>query len=279
MTVTIVGVGLIGGSLGLALARKRQDLRIIGWGRRESTLGRACELGAITGYSLDLNAAVRESDLVVLCTPVDILPHQAVQVLQHCRRDAVVTDVGSVKASIVTAVEQSLPADRAARFVGGHPLAGSELTGVEHARADLFEGKRCILTPGSVTSPAALDTAYEIWRTVGADVVLMRPDTHDRLLAATSHLPHVVATALVNALPSEAIPFVASGFLDTTRIAASSADVWIPILLHNREHILNEVRELNRQIAELVSALEAGDEARLTEWWSTAAQRRRELSA
>lgn len=277
-TVAILGVGLIGGSLGLALAEAAPGTRVIGWGRKQSKLERALELGAITEYTLDLEKAVREADTVVLCTPVDVLPRQAVEVLACVAEGTVVTDCGSIKRAIVNQVERDVPAVKAAMFVGGHPLAGSELTGVEHARPDLYRGRRCILTPGRFTAPEAVERVYDLWQQVGADVILMRPEVHDRLLATTSHLPHVVAAALVNAVPPDALPFVASGFLDSTRIAGGAAEIWVPILLQNRDKVLQALREFGTALEAFTRAIQACDEEAIRDLWNRAAARRRALA-
>ncbi len=276
-TVVIAGVGLIGGSLGLALGRYAPGVRRVGFGRRESALQQAVHLGAIDEYSLDLPRAVGRADLLVLCTPVDVIADQTIEALRCAPQQTVVTDCGSVKAAIVRQVENTLPPELSCRFVGGHPLAGSDRTGVEHARSDLFVDRTCILTPRSSTSVAAVDAVYELWSSVGAQVVLMEPEVHDEVLAGTSHLPHIAAAALVHCLDDHAKPFVASGFLDTTRVASSAAEIWVPILLHNRTEILRHLRKLAGILGDFERALQNADADELVRLWQTAAARRREL--
>ncbi len=280
-TIAVVGVGLIGGSLGQALRQEGLARRVLGMDRSQERLERARQLGAIDCWTRDLQEAANTADLVVLCTPVDLIASQAIALLgERCGpRPLIVTDCGSVKQAIVEAVQAAVPPERAAWFVPGHPLAGSERSGVEHARADLFRSRLCVLTPTELTSPKALTAVEQLWQAIGARCVQLDPETHDRFLAHTSHLPHLVAAALVHALPEEAEAFVASGFLDTTRVAGGSEEVWMPILKLNRHQLIDALSAFLEKLDGARRALEQGgdDMQALIEWWRAARVRRQQL--
>ena len=277
-TIAIVGVGLIGGSLGLAIRRRGLARHVIGVGRHAERLQLAARLGAIDSWTLDLDEAGRRAQLVVVSTPVQLIATQTVQLLDVADASPpIVTDCGSVKEAIVDAVFERLPPERAARFVPAHPLAGSERTGVEHASSELFDRRVCVVTPTERTDSQALASVEQLWQAVGMDCVRLDPATHDRLLACTSHLPHVAASALVHALPDEAEPLVASGFLDTTRVAASSEEIWLPILRLNRERVLQALDRFSDALERARSALRRGDFQTLADWWRAARVRRERL--
>lgn len=264
--VAIVGVGLIGGSLGMILKRQRLAESVVGIGRRIENLKAAVELGAIDRYAPDGLAGVRESDLVVLATPVDTYE-------QHLRAwgsalpaGCIVTDVGSVKGPLVFLAERNIPAR--ARFVGAHPIAGKEKTGVMAGSPELFRGARCVLTPTERTDPEALKTVQTLWETAGSTVISMDPFLHDRLLGAVSHLPHVAAFCLINALTEvqermltgqNALAYSGGGLRDTTRIAGSSPEMWRDIFLWNRENVVMMVEVYERHLHRLKSLIQAGD--------------------
>jgi prephenate dehydrogenase len=259
-TLTIVGVGLIGGSLGMA-ARQRVFARVIGVGRDAESLETARRLGAIDDSTLDPLDAARQSDLIVLCTPVDRIAPQALALAAACRAGTLLTDAGSTKAAIVAALDGRLPAG--VSFVGGHPLAGSEKRGVEHASPDLFAGRLTVLTPTARTDTAAVGRAAALWHALGARVRLMDPDEHDRALALTSHLPHLTAAALAGLLPPELHELTATGFRDATRIAAGDPSLWGAIFRHNRGAVLDCLRRLTDRLDEFRAALEAHDDVAL----------------
>jgi prephenate dehydrogenase len=264
--VAIVGVGLIGGSLGMILKRQRLAESVVGIGRRIENLKAAVELGAIDRYVADGLAGVRESDLVVLATPVDTYE-------QHLRAwgsalpsGCIVTDVGSVKGPLVVLAERHIPAH--ARFVGAHPIAGKEKTGVTAGSPELFRGARCVLTPTERTDPEALKTVQALWETAGSTVISMDPFLHDRLFGAVSHLPHVAAFCLINALTEvqermltgqNALAYSGGGLRDTTRIAGSSPEIWRDIFLWNRENVVMMVEVYERHLHRLKSLIQAGD--------------------
>jgi prephenate dehydrogenase len=253
-TLTIVGVGLIGGSVGLAARQRRVARRVVGVGLHRDTLDRARLQGVIDEACLDLAAAVRAADLVVFCTPVDHLVEQIVAAAPHCAAHAVLTDVGSTKAVIVHGVEERLPAGAA--FVGSHPLAGSEKQGSDHATPHLFSNRVTVVTPTARTPPAALERVSAFWAALGARVHRMSPEDHDEALALTSHLPHLLASALAGLLPPHLQDLTATGFRDTTRIAAGDAALWTAIFTQNRPALLRALAALRGRLDGIEDALQ-----------------------
>ncbi|MBI2805441.1 MAG: prephenate dehydrogenase/arogenate dehydrogenase family protein [Planctomycetes bacterium] len=261
--ITIVGVGLIGGSIGLGVKKRGLFARVFGVGRDVARLEQAQRLGAIDETSLDLPSAVRESDLVVFCAPVDRIAEQVLRAAAHCKPGAVLTDAGSTKQAIVRAVESALPAG--VGFVGSHPLAGSEKKGVEHAHADLFVDRVTVLTPTGDTPEETVHGATALWKGLGGRVTTMSPEHHDQALALTSHLPHLVASVLAGLLPDDWCELAASGFRDTTRIASGDPGVWTPIFQHNRQAVLTALDLFDERIREFRHALTQDDQSRLDE--------------
>lgn len=262
-TVALVGVGLIGGSIGRGLLERGLARRVIGIGRSAARLKDAQQLGALTASSLDLAAGVSEADVVVLCTPVELIAEQAVAAVAHAPAHALVTDAGSTKGQIVAAVEKKLRGR--GHFVGSHPMAGSEKAGVAESRPDLFEGKAVVVTPTKRTAPVDAERVGEFWASLGARVLMMTPDAHDRAVAATSHLPHLLASALAAVTREEDMPLVANGWLDTTRIAAGDAELWRQIFQSNDKYLLQALTRFEKQLTAARRALERGDGARLTQ--------------
>ncbi len=258
-TLTIVGVGLIGGSIGLAARRRGLAARILGVGRSAASLERARAAGAIDAGLLDLHEAARQSEVLVFCTPVDRIAAQVLDAAPRCGRGALLTDAGSTKAALVRAVEGRLPPGVA--FVSSHPLAGSEKRGPEHADADLFEGRLTVVTPTARTDRAAVQRTLEFWQALGSRVKLMDPEAHDRALAMTSHLPHLVAAALAGVLPTDLHELTATGFRDTTRVAAGDPALWTAIFQQNRAAVLEALGSLQDRLIEYKMALMSGDQA------------------
>jgi prephenate dehydrogenase len=258
-TLTIVGVGLIGGSIGLAARRRQLAGRIIGVGWRRETLDRARELGAIDEGTLELAPAVRQSEVSVFCTPVDRIVEQVLSVGRACPAGTLLTDAGSTKGMIVRALDGSLPPGVA--FVGSHPLAGSEKRGPEHADADLFQGRFTIVTRAPKTDPAAIEKTCAFWNALGSRIRLMDADEHDRALALTSHLPHLVAAVLAGMVPPELFELTATGFRDTTRIAAGDPALWRAIFEQNRPALLDALKRFDDRLKDFRAALEASDPA------------------
>lgn len=263
-TLTIVGVGLIGGSIGLAAKKRGAVTRVLGVGRDSRKLDHARRLGAIDDFLLDLAGAVREADLVVFCTPVDRIADQVKEATPHCKRGAILTDAGSTKRELLDEVEAVLPAELS--FVGGHPLAGSEKKGVEYAQADLFVDRWTVLTPTARTSQTALDAVAAFWQGLGARVRILTPDAHDQALAFTSHLPHLLASAMAGTLPADWRDLAATGFRDTTRVASGDPAVWTPIFQHNRQAVLDALGRLEARLHEFREALMSKDVAVIDEF-------------
>ena len=263
-TLAIIGVGLIGGSLGLAVRKHKVAHRVIGIGRDRRKLDKALDLGAVDERTTDIYHGVREADLVVVCTPVESIVEFVQQAALDARPKTLITDAGSTKELIVKQVEADLKKHRSTvDFVGSHPMAGSEKNGAEHSRADLFEGRAVIVTPGRRSSPDAVERIHDFWRAVGANVLQMSPAEHDRAVAAISHVPHVVASALAAATPEESLPLAAGGWFDTTRIAAADVELWRQILTQNRGHVLKALAQFEKVLSGLRAALESENDAKL----------------
>jgi prephenate dehydrogenase len=264
--VAIIGVGLIGGSLGLVLKHAHLADSIVGVGRRVDNLKTAVELGAIDRYVADAIEGVREADLVVLATPVDTYKQHLKEWGHRLSTGAIVTDVGSVKGRLVEQAERLLP--DGVRFVGAHPIAGREKTGAAAGSVTLFRGARCILTPTARTDHQAMEIIREMWRAAGSRVSTMDPFEHDRILGAVSHLPHVAAFSLINALVEmgkemtpelDLLSYAGGGLRDTTRIAASSPEMWRDIFLWNRDNLVTMIGQYERRLEHLKRLISLGD--------------------
>lgn len=261
-TVAIVGVGLIGGSLGIALRERHLAARVIGIARREATINEALSVGALDEGSLDLRA-VAEAELVVLAPPVLSIPPLVEAMAPYLREGAVVTDVGSTKGALLRELSLLVPAH--ADLVGGHPMAGSEQGGVLASRGDLFEGSVYVLTRAPRTRPENVERLARMARALGANPVELEADLHDDAVARISHLPHVVAAALAESTGESALSqevlrlLVAGGFKSTTRIASSPPEMWRDICLTNRDAILAALTDFEGALAQFRRALEADD--------------------
>jgi prephenate dehydrogenase len=248
----IVGVGLIGGSIGMAVRQRGLAKHVVGVGRHAERLQVALQTGALDEATTSLQEGVTDADMVVVCTPVGLIMPTIRLFHPWLRSECVVTDVGSVKNAIVQQAADLL----CERFVGGHPMAGSEQTGVHNARADLFEGTTWALTPTERSSQDAVQRVSALAQGVGAQVILADPDEHDRAVALTSHLPHALALALVHVAENTPYPQLIGGsFRDGTRVAASSPELWRDIFLHNREHVLWAIDEFIGKLQEVRSAI------------------------
>jgi prephenate dehydrogenase len=261
--VTLVGVGLLGGSLGLALRQRGLADLVVGFVRRAASV-RECERkGAVDRATRELGAAVKEADLIVLCTPIAQMGTLVAQMLPALKPGAILTDVGSVKASVVRDLEP-LAASAEAFFVGSHPMAGAEKMGVAAARADLFMRAVCVVTPTRNSNPAAVRRIEQLWKAVGGRVLRLNPERHDQLVSRSSHLPHLLAATLVNlvldpASPPEQAALCANGFRDTTRIASGSPEMWRDIALANRKHLASALKLFSRDLAGMQRAISKGD--------------------
>jgi prephenate dehydrogenase len=274
--IVVAGVGLIGGSIGLAAKEWLDDVEVVGCGRSLERLEPARALGAIDRPTTDIGEALRDADACFACGPVGVLPDMVERILAAAPADCVVTDVGSTKRRIVETVTDE-------RFVGGHPIAGAETAGVEHARADLFQGATWYLTPGERSSGLLYERLHRLVVAFGARPIAIDAETHDRLLATVSHLPHVIANVLVaqaaRALDQqgEALPRVGPSFRDATRVAGANTEIWTDIYLSNAAAIADEVEDTVRRLQEVVTSLRGADARALTEWNDGAREDRRRL--
>lgn len=268
----IVGVGLIGGSLARILRQRGEVGEVVGVGRGLANLQRAVELGVIDRFTHDLADGIAGADLVFLATPVCTIADLVRQMAPHLAPGCIVTDGGSAKEEIVSACEPLMPAGT--WFIGGHPIAGTEHSGVEASFAELYQGRRCIVTPSAATDPQALAKVVRIWELAGSEVVLMDPVKHDKVVAAISHLPHMVAYSLVNAVGAydrcdeSIIKYSAGGFRDFTRIASSDPVMWRDIALQNRAAVLEMMDHFSDHLARLRGMISAGDGPAMEEFFS-----------
>jgi prephenate dehydrogenase len=271
-TVAIVGVGLIGGSVGLALRNRDLASDVIGVGRDQSTLELAVGKGAIARGTTDLEAGVAQANVVVVCTPVSRIADDVRRSADAAPGHVLVLDAGSSKRQIVEAVERNPRA--AAVFVGAHPLAGSERRGVNHACGDLFEDRVCVLTPTARTRTDRLRRARDFWSSLGCRVLEMAPSEHDEVVAYTSHLPHALAAALAASVPTEWLPLAAGAYRDCTRVAAADTGLWTAIFRDNRGPLLKALGTVQECLDALKYALMTDDEEAIRRWWGQAKARR-----
>ncbi len=284
--VAIIGVGLIGGSLGMILRRQKLADCIVGIGRSVENLKTAVEMGAIDRYVSDPREGVEDSDFILLATPVDTYEGHLQDWSACLKPGAIVSDVGSVKGELVMRAEALMPP--AVRFVGAHPIAGKEKTGVAAGSETLFSGARCILTPTPRTDPDALRIVRALWEVAGSIVLEMDPFLHDKILGAVSHLPHVAAFALMTALADvrdHGVPELdlaghsGGGLRDTTRIAASSPEMWRDVFLWNRDNLVFLIETYERHLSELKRLIAAGDAAGIEKQLNQAKHEREQLTA
>ena len=261
--LSIIGVGLIGGSLARALRKAKLVGRITACNRSEATLKKAIKLGVIDDYSLNISEAVKGADVIIIGTPLSVSEKILPEIANSISVNAVLTDVGSVKGGIVNKARETL-AEKISSFVPGHPIAGTEKNGVEASLEDLFVGHRVILTPLKETSLKAHKLITIMWESVGAEVVDLDVKHHDEVLAATSHLPHMLAYALVDCLAGmqerdEIFKYAAGGFADFTRIASSSPDMWHDICFSNREQLVRTLEIFSTHINHIKTAIEKSE--------------------
>ncbi len=276
--VTLLGVGLLGGSLGMALREKRLADRVHGFVRREASIQECLAVGAVDSASTDLAEAVQGADLIVLCTPLAQMKALAQAALKNISKEALITDVGSVKGQLVTDLEP-LFASRRATFIGSHPMAGSEKMGVSAARVDLFRKAVCVVTPTERSPEHFVLRAEELWKSVGGRPLRLSPQTHDELVARSSHLPHVLAAHLARYVLDasrmrEQAQLCANGFRDSTRIASGSPEMWRDIVLMNRAALKQTLREYQEQLNRFESLLDKGDQAQIESFFQAAKQLR-----
>ena len=275
--ITIIGLGLIGGSLGLAIKDKRLAKKVVGVSRRRSTILRAKALGIVDHATLDVKEGIKDSDLIILTAPVLKIIDIAKEVLDFApeahrsnNKNVIITDVGSTKSKIVETIESMF--SKNVDFVGSHPLAGSEKSGVIYADKDLFKGACCILTKSTRTNPQTLNKMKRFWNRLGMKVEIMTPRTHDRVVSRLSHLPHAAAIGLCNVCGKidsprtkmgRSLHLAAGGFKDTTRIAAGNPELWKDIFITNRKNIVRDIRVFKKELSRIENALRKGDSSEL----------------
>ena len=279
--VTFIGIGLINGSLARDVRRLGLARHLVGVARSPDTLHRALRNGLVDEVTTDAAAGVQQADLVVIGVPVGASGAAARALAVGLRPDAIVTDVGSVKTSVIASIAQHLDMRR---FVPGHPVAGTEKSGPDAAVDRLFQGRWCILTPGQETDPVAVRRVADLWRSIGSRVELMDPAHHDKVLAVTSHLPHLLAFNIVNTaddlegvLKAEVLKYAAGGFTDFTRIAASDPVMWRDVFLHNKPAVIEVLGRYIEDLFALQRAIRWDDADALCERFESARSVRHEV--
>ncbi|MEY2466327.1 MAG: prephenate dehydrogenase, partial [Verrucomicrobiota bacterium] len=276
--ITIIGVGLLGGSLGLAIKKRKLAGEVVGYVRRAASVAECKNFRAVDSCERDLKKAVTGADLIVLCTPLTRMRPLVEQMIPAIKRGAIITDVGSVKGSVVKDLE-TLIAKSGAHFIGSHPMAGAEKTGVSAAREDLFVNAVCVVTPTKKSNKAALQKVEQFWKSVGGRLLTLTPELHDTLVSRSSHLPHILAATLANLVlnpthPKQQPLLCATGFRDTTRIASGSPEMWRDIALTNRKNLSESLDSFIRDLQKIQKALKKTDAKTVTNFFEQAKARR-----
>ena len=274
----MIGVGLLGGSLGLAIKKRRLADKVEGYVRRAGSIEECRKFGVVDRATRDLHGAVEGAEFVIMCTPLAQMRELTERMQVALKPGAIVTDVGSVKASVIDEL-QPLIQESGAHFVGSHPMAGAEKIGVSAARADLFENAVCIVTPRPASNGAAVKCVEDFWKNLGGRVITMTPEMHDDFVSRSSHLPHVVAAELANYVlspvhPREQALLCANGFRDTTRIASGSPEMWRDIALANRKNLARVLGVFIEDLQEFSLALKHNDARAIEEFFEQAKHRR-----
>ncbi|MEQ8790335.1 MAG: prephenate dehydrogenase/arogenate dehydrogenase family protein [Pirellulaceae bacterium] len=262
-TVAIIGVGLIGGSIGLGLRRRGLARRVVGIGRRASSLRKAKQHETVDATTTSIAKGVADAELIIVGTPVSTIVDMVVQAASHAPAEAIITDAGSTKSHILHQLRERLGAGRP--FIGSHPLAGSEKSGPEFASEDLFEGRLTVVTPTRQSDPEKVARVEAFWESLGSRVVRMTPEAHDAAVAEISHMPHLIASALAAATSEKHLPLAATGWRDTTRVAAGEVELWRQIVGENRAGVLKSLDKFEKVLSKLRAAVERGDDTRLVE--------------
>ncbi len=264
--IAIIGTGLIGGSIGLGLKERGLARTIIGVGHRKASLNKALKVKAIDEGTTSIEKAVKNADIIILATAVNLIPIFAKKIIPLMKKSAILTDVGSTKNYIVSQINNEIKS-RGGRekpnFIGAHPLAGSEQRGIESARSDLFEGSVCVLTPTSLNSKQGITRLSSMWKALGARISIMTPSKHDEVLALVSHLPHFVASSLAGVIDEKHWKFAASGLRDTTRIASGDPELWLDISKQNKKEIIEALRSFSEEVECMINDLERGNDKKL----------------
>jgi prephenate dehydrogenase len=278
--IALLGLGLMGSSLGLALKQRGFKGKILAYARREETRMRALEKGVVDVAFSDPKKAVETADLVVVCVPIWSIAKLIEEILPALKPGAIVTDVGSTKSKLL---ETTTPLfeDSSAFFIGSHPIAGSEKTGIDAGDPELYQNRLAIICPTAKTPEQARETLSNLWQSVGSEVLEMSPKNHDAILAATSHLPHMVAAALARSVagdqPAEKAKFCGAGFKDTTRVASGSPDMWVDIIDTNRVPLATELEHFHDELKSLIQILREGNSNDIRQWLQEAASARNQI--
>lgn len=276
--IAIIGVGLLGGSLGLAIKQRKLASKVDGYVRRSASISECEQFRVVDHATRDIKRAVENADLIILCTPLSRMRELSEEMLPALKPGAIVTDVGSVKASVVQELE-TLFSKATVDFIGSHPMAGGEKMGVAAAKADLFDNAVCIVTPTAQSNASAIQTVENFWKSVGSRVVKLSPEIHDELVSRSSHLPHVIAAELASYVLSpthakEQALLCANGFRDTTRIASGSPEMWRDIAAANQKNLSRVLGVFIEGLEEFRHALDSGDTKSIEEFFEKAKQRR-----
>jgi prephenate dehydrogenase len=275
--VAIIGVGLIGGSIGLAIKKRHVAKEVVGVFRHKSTLRRSLKAKAIDKGSMSIAEGVKGANLIIIASPVHSVPALVKEAAKSAKKGAIITDVGSTKGWIVSEVEKKLKGARGVYFVGSHPMAGSERTGVEFARQDLLEDAPCIITNTPKTNSSALKRIINFWESLGAKVQVMSPSAHDSSVSLISHLPHIVAFSLAGSVPEKELAYAAEGFRDTTRVASSDPRLWADIFLTNKKEILKAGRLFEKYYRQTLKAVYQGSYSKMVDVLKKAKAKRDKL--
>ncbi|MCP4650021.1 MAG: prephenate dehydrogenase [PVC group bacterium] len=268
----IVGTGLLGGSIGIILRKKKLSSCVVGVARHSLSLEKAIEKKAIDYGTMDVKEAVQGADLVILAAPVRAIEKIIMRMRDELEKGCIIFDVGSTKQEIVSFAEKYLP--KSVNFVGAHPMAGSEKTGVAYSDATLFKNSTCFICKTKKTNKKALSSVQELWKILGAKTVMISPLEHDRVVAYISHLPHLIAAAIVNSIPDKCLKFAATGFKDTTRIASGGPDIWRDISFSNRKAILSAITFFEKKLGDLKKSLTSNKEKQFTQKLLSAKKKR-----
>jgi len=273
--ITVIGLGLLGSSITLAILRTLKGVKSVGYSHRAVTRRKARRLSVAQKVVDDIHKSVEQADIVILATPIRTFENIFRRIAGSLPAGCIVTDVGSTKQESHRWARRLLP--RNVYYVGSHPIAGSEQRGVEFARDDLFDGANCILTKTNGTRPDAIRTLSKFWSALGCRVKVMSPSQHDRILANVSHLPHVTVAALINANIDEELKFAGQGFIDTSRIASGPENIWTDVMLTNSANINKGIDKMVVELRKLQKAMNSGDEKRLRSLLKKARNRRTTL--
>ncbi len=274
-TFLIIGLGLIGGSLALAIRKKFPRARILGLSRESKKIALAKKRRLIHGGSTKLSRVVSGADFILICSPVDAIPKLILKVDRSAKPETMVTDVGSTKKEIAQAVGRARL--RRIHFVGSHPLAGSHLTGLEHARPDLFQGSFVFVTPTRKTDRKALRSVSSFWKRLGASVRMVSPEKHDQIVSQISHLPHAIASLLMQSIDSKVLCFAGTGFRDTTRIAQGDPRLWVPIFASNRANLIRNLTRFKKVSEKLLAFLKKNSRPALRGFLKAASSKRAQI--